>query len=224
MTWPVAHAALWAAFWIAWLRFTGSPLNRSDAARFGISLVAGVIFAHLGWWALGPARGPEPLAALFNPWQGYSLLFVPIGPLLIGVGLRDPTRARELRARACLALTPALAVARLGCLFAGCCHGIPTSMPWGVPSSASALRVHPTPLYEIAAFTVLCLLLSRLPLRWVTPAFLVGFGLVRCAVLPWRAESGFAGGCAPASLVAGAWIVLGLAASVRAARPRHDAC
>jgi phosphatidylglycerol---prolipoprotein diacylglyceryl transferase len=57
-----------------------------------------------------------------------------------------------------------LGITRLGCFFAGCCHGQPTDLPWGVvfppgsPAShafpagsgaaVSSLAVHPTQLYE----------------------------------------------------------------------------
>jgi len=46
------------------------------------------------------------------------------------------------------------AMGRLGCLFAGCCYGKPTSLPWGVtftnPQSLAPLGIslHPTQLYE----------------------------------------------------------------------------
>ena len=58
------------------------------------------------------------------------------------------------------------AVSRLGCLAAGCCHGMPTDAPWGItfvdPASVAPLGVplHPTQIYEslclfaIAAWTV----------------------------------------------------------------------
>jgi len=57
------------------------------------------------------------------------------------------------------------AVSRLGCLAAGCCHGLPTDLPWAVtfhdPSSVAPLNIalHPTQIYEslwlfgIAAWT-----------------------------------------------------------------------
>ncbi len=53
------------------------------------------------------------------------------------------------------------AVGRVGCLFAGCCYGRPTTMPWGVvfsdPFAASyvgtplGVHLHPTQLYEAGA-------------------------------------------------------------------------
>ena len=41
----------------------------------------------------------------------------------------------------------AIAVGRLGCFHAGCCHGSMTSLPWGVDFGDGQLR-HPTQLYE----------------------------------------------------------------------------
>lgn len=46
------------------------------------------------------------------------------------------------------------AIGRIGCFFAGCCHGMPTSLPWAVmfkdPQSLAPLGVplHPTQLYS----------------------------------------------------------------------------
>lgn len=58
----------------------------------------------------------------------------------------------------------------IGCLNAGCCHGKPTDMPWGItfPAEAAAskaygeISVHPTQLYESA----LCLLSFLFLLYW----------------------------------------------------------
>ena len=47
------------------------------------------------------------------------------------------------------------AIGRVGCTINGCCHGIPTSLPWGViythPDSLAPIgvAVHPTQVYEI---------------------------------------------------------------------------
>jgi phosphatidylglycerol:prolipoprotein diacylglycerol transferase len=65
----------------------------------------------------------------------------------------------------CDIFAPAIAlghvVGRLGCFFAGCCYGRPTSLPWGVtfhdPFAASyvgtplGVSLHPTQLYEAGA-------------------------------------------------------------------------
>src|SRR6266571_112387 len=62
-------------------------------------------------------------------------------------------------------------VGRFGCLFAGCCYGKPTTLPWGItftdPFAAAnvgtplGVPLHPTQLYEAGAeFFILILLLS----------------------------------------------------------------
>jgi len=56
---------------------------------------------------------------------------------------------------------------RLGCFFAGCCHGVPTDVPWGVTftdgsSQAEPLNtpLHPTQLYSAGLiFSILIILL-----------------------------------------------------------------
>jgi prolipoprotein diacylglyceryltransferase len=46
-----------------------------------------------------------------------------------------------------LPLALALAVGRWGCFFNGCCHGMPTDLPWGV-DFGDGVRRHPTQVYE----------------------------------------------------------------------------
>src|SRR5207237_7106808 len=51
-----------------------------------------------------------------------------------------------------LPLALALAVGRWGCFFNGCCHGMPTDLPWGVPFrtvGGAWVRCHPTQIYEL---------------------------------------------------------------------------
>lgn len=65
----------------------------------------------------------------------------------------------------------AQAIGRIGCTINGCCHGIPTSLPWGVvythPNSFAPLgiAIHPTQPYELIynliAFGVLLKLRGR---------------------------------------------------------------
>jgi phosphatidylglycerol---prolipoprotein diacylglyceryl transferase len=68
-----------------------------------------------------------------------------------------------------LGLTPALGITRLGCFFSGCCHGVPTNCPLGIPLSSELVEpscrgvpLHPTQLYEAAGLLLLFPLLWRL--------------------------------------------------------------
>lgn len=62
-----------------------------------------------------------------------------------------------------LALTHA--IARIGCLCAGCCYGAPTSVPWAIYSKKLNTMVHPTAVYsmigEVAAFAILQVLWKK---------------------------------------------------------------
>ncbi len=55
----------------------------------------------------------------------------------------------------------AVAVGRLSCFVAGCCHGITTSLPWGV-DFGDGVRRHPTQIYESIFHTLCALGLARL--------------------------------------------------------------
>ena len=115
--------ALFGAFWTAialYARRSPSPKR----VRFIGALGLGAVFAHLGWAVLHvPAVAAHPLA-LLDLTRGLTVLFVPLGLLLL-----------ERSAAAFASLPLALAVARLGCLAAGCCHGA---------------AGEPTPVYEAA--------------------------------------------------------------------------
>lgn len=69
------------------------------------------------------------------------------------------------------AVAPALAIGhffgRIGCFLNGCCHGVPTNMPWGFKFFNPILGVdtlpsHPTQLYEAFGLLVLFFLLAKL--------------------------------------------------------------
>ena len=48
-----------------------------------------------------------------------------------------------------LPVAVSIAVGRLGCLYAGCCYGAPTQLPWGMDFGDGVPR-HPNQLYEVA--------------------------------------------------------------------------
>jgi phosphatidylglycerol:prolipoprotein diacylglycerol transferase len=214
------YAALWGAFWTALITFPGRSQS-SEALRLVLALLVGAALAHLGWMVLYlPHLLDHPLWIL-DPTRGFSVLFLPLGPVLLAP--RGVPRRRAFLTRTFASLPLPLAVARLGCLAAGCCYGIPTSTPWGVQVAAEA-SVHPTPLYEIAGCLGLHGVLRRVPSRCVTPVFLAGFGLIRLLVEPWRSMAPIGPPVVPPALLAAAWLVAGLQLARTRLALRHAPC
>jgi len=108
---------------------------------------------------LGGALGAKLLEAAFNApsavgagWGALLAGRTVIGGLVGGsVGIVVVKRALGIRERRGNILAPAvalgLAVGRIGCLLRGCCHGEPTSLPWGIDFGDGVPR-HPTQIYE----------------------------------------------------------------------------
>lgn len=174
-------AACSAAFWAALYRVMREPDGRAHATRTAGGLALGALLAHLGWAALHARALREVPAAWLDPTRGYCVLFVPWGVWLLRPRA-GPARRAYLEA-ALGALPLGFALARLGCLAAGCCAGRPTDLPW-------ALRnVHPTPLYDAVACAALHLACRQLPRGTRGGAALAGLGLSRLALEPLRAAS-----------------------------------
>jgi hypothetical protein len=181
-------ALLCAGFWTAVLLYRGERPQRF-LAGLGLGAVAG----HLGWAAL---HAPEVWAhpwALLDPAMGFCVLFVPLGLLLC-----------ERSAAAFRTLPLALAVARLGCIAGGCCHGTPTALPWAVEG------LHPTPFYEIAGLLMLHAASCGVSDGWLVPWVVGGLGLLRLVVGPLRATPALGEPMVPIACIAGAWVVLAL--------------
>ena len=188
---PVAWSA---AFWTALFLYTrGARPARS--VRFGLALALGAAFAHAGWLLLhAPAAWPALRARpglLLDPSLGFCVLFLPLGPLLL-----------ERSAAAFASLPLALAVARLGCLAAGCCHGTPTSAPWAVGG------LHPTALYEVAGLLALHGAVSRAEARLAAPLVLGGIGALRLQIDPLRAGPPLGVPIVAPGAVAAGWLAL----------------
>jgi hypothetical protein len=135
---------------------------------------------------------------LFDPTLGFCVLFVPLGLLLL-----------ERSAAAFASLPLALAVARLGCLAAGCCLGAPTSAPWAVAG------LHPTALYEVAGLLVLHAAVSAAEARWAAPLALGGFGALRLVIDPLRAAPLLGAPLVAPSAIAALWLALAAALACR---------
>lgn len=173
---------LLAALWTAVATYRGTR-----PVRFVLGLLAGCVSARLGWTLLHlPTVAAHP-ASILHESAGYTILLFPLGPLLIA---RDDASWR--------ALPLPLAVARLGCLAAGCCGGV--AAPWGV---------HPTPVYE-AIWLVGLHFCSRAPRRTGgLSIFLVGFGFERILVEPFRADPPLGEPVVAPVLVSVCWVLAG---------------
>jgi hypothetical protein len=135
----VYEAALCAAFWVALWRFDAV---RASALRFVAGLALGALFARAG-----------------------GLLFAPAG-LLLAAPLVAPARASFLSA-ALPTLPLAFAIAKLGCLVAGCCAAAGVEA-FGFAAVGVAVRASP---------------------RFGAGLALAGIGAVRLATLPLRPEA-----------------------------------
>jgi phosphatidylglycerol:prolipoprotein diacylglycerol transferase len=97
------------------------------------------------------------------------------------------------------------AIGRLGCFAAGCCYGLPTSLPWGVKFTSDAAAqlagtplntpLHPTQLYEAAAEFLNFLLLVWLGPRQrfrgqIIGAYLMLYGFERSIIEVFRGDPG----------------------------------
>ena len=124
-----------------------------------------LLFTDLGTYTANP-RELLSLARSGGVFYGGLILAVTVALLYIRrIGLPLWTT--------CDVFAPGIAlghvVGRLGCLFAGCCYGKPTTMPWGItftdPFAAANVGtplnvpLHPTQLYEAGAEGLILLLL-----------------------------------------------------------------
>jgi hypothetical protein len=180
--------ALTTAFWVALFHFRGCPVGLR--ARGAVAFLLGAVFAHLGWCFLYGARLLEAPTALLAP-TGFSVLFVPIG-ILIAVPWRAGLEKREeFLALTFGALPLSLAIARLGCLPAGCCG----------PPAAIAL--------DLVGLVVLHGVIRRADPALIASLVAVGMGALRLAAEPLRDVPPLGEPDLPVWLVAATWVALG---------------
>ena len=180
--------ALSGACWTGVLSFARHGGHRGGM-RFVLGLGLGAVLAHAGWAMLHWRAVAVHPSAILDLSRGYCVLFAPLGVLLF---TRSPAAFR--------ALPLAFAVARAGCLAAGCCRG-----PGG----------EPTPLYEIGGLVLVHAVVRRSADRWVVSVFCAGFGLVRLGVEPWRAAPPLGEPAISPAWIAAAWVAAGVAVASR---------
>ena len=184
--WALLMIGFMAAIYLSWkmARRAGVDGNRMLDLNL-IILVCGVVGARLMHVLVedDPLRPGEPILyhylrhplEILNVTNGLAfygglLLAIPVAVWYVrrrelGVG-----RVADI-AGVCIPL--GLVFGRLGCFLAGCCHGKPTDMPWGVAFSdpASLARplntpLHPTQLYSSAFALLLFVLMWAGYRRW----------------------------------------------------------
>jgi phosphatidylglycerol:prolipoprotein diacylglycerol transferase len=109
---------------------------------------------------------------LFSGWGAFSMLGAFIGmPLVFWAFARWNKIPVLLLFDGCSLMACAWQIlARTGCLLAGCCHGRPTSLPWGivftnpqsqVPPQWLGVPLHPTQPLEVVGVSVMTVFLYR---------------------------------------------------------------
>jgi len=82
------------------------------------------------------------------------------------------------------------AIGRIGCIFAGCCFGSPTHLPWAFiypatcPIAPAGVPLHPYPVYEIIGNLILFAVIMSLRYKSKVPGrmmaiYLIGYGALR---------------------------------------------
>jgi hypothetical protein len=214
-------AALTAAFWVALALAARDQREPRALARIALGLALGAGLAHLGWAALHASSVRTAPRALLDPRRGYCVLFVPLG-LLACAPRGGAARARHL-ASSLPALPLALAVARLGCLAAGCCLGTPSELPWAARGPGGE-TLHPVALYDAAGGAALHAALRAAPRALRAGLALAGLGALRLALEPLRASPPLGEPALAPAWLAGAWLAAGCALAARAQTLRSCPC
>jgi len=85
-------------------------------------------------------------------------------------------------------------IARLGCLWAGCCSGIISTVPWAIYDETGTFFVHPTQLYSTLALLFVFLFLRFVITRYfkqpghILAWYLFSAGIERATLDFWRAD------------------------------------
>ena len=219
------HRSRWQASVSSLLNMRGS----FGARGRGVGLICGAACAHVLWVLVHAPmihglHGALGVAAwLFDPLAGASVLFAPLGALLVRFVRWDRPAALDADLKAWMA---GLALARVGCVFAGCCGGVmlgpvalglwPEFIATGV--LARSVLVHPVALYECVGLALIAWASGRHRSCGGGGLAIAAFGGLRLLLVPIRAGPPHAGPTDWVPWVAGAWVVFGLGFSCLAHR------
>ena len=161
------------------------------AMTVGAKALYDVQHGQFGLWALLTIRHYMQ-GGLWGGLLVYFTLAVPLAFVLA----EQKQVALDLVA---LSLPGPLILAKLGCLFNGCCYGRPTSLPWaitfpeGARGAPPGVPLHPTQIYEL--LVIVCIILAFKLLnneRWrgtMLLWFFIVYGLGRAATEFFRGDA-----------------------------------
>ncbi|MGA8669671.1 MAG: prolipoprotein diacylglyceryl transferase [Terracidiphilus sp.] len=163
---PTFGLMLWlaavAGAWVMHASFRRAGIDADAVGIVAIAVVAGIVGAKV-WHVLDtPSEFHEIGWRVLWDQAGFAWF----GGLTFGIAalVFQGWRARIGALRTLDLAAPAAAIGygigRIGCFLSGDgCYGIPTNLPWGMsfPNGLepTLVRVHPTPLYELAAGLVI---------------------------------------------------------------------
>jgi phosphatidylglycerol:prolipoprotein diacylglycerol transferase len=219
------YGALVVVAFLAALRVAraGAPLRHIPEAVLldlvAILIVTGLLGARIFYVFLNLPYFMEHPGEIVKIWEGglvfYGGFFL---AAVAGIWFASRRKLRVSKVADCLAPALALgqAIGRLGCFFAGCCYGKPTSVPWAIifkdPASLAPLGIdlHPTQIYEsigdLFIATVLWLQLVRRPdskgdIFWL---YVLLYGVLRFMIefFRWDDRGPTFGGLFPSQVIA----------------------
>lgn len=184
--WALLMIGFSAAFYLAWKEARRDGLDPNRVLDLClVILIAGIVGARLMHVLAeqDPLRPGTPIlyhyldhpGDIFRLWNGLAfyggLIFASLAALVFTRLLKIPMA--KVADIAGVGIPLGLVFGRLGCFMAGCCHGGPTALPWGVrfedPTSLArplAVSLHPTQLYSALFALVLFALMMMLKRRW----------------------------------------------------------
>lgn len=230
---PTFGLMLWLAAVAAGLvmdrTFRRAQIDADAVGTVAVAVVVGIVgaklwhvidtpseFREMGWRVLWDSAG----------FAWYGGLTFGIGALVFQ-GWRAKIGGLRILDLAAPAAAIGYGIGRIGCFLSGDgCYGIPTNLPWGMsfPNGIepTLVRVHPTPLYELAAGLLIGGWLwmrgnKPRPVGWILGEYLVLTGIARFLVEFIRRNPKILWGLSNAQLASAGSVVVGVVLIWRAA-------
>lgn len=177
--------------------------------QFSTGLMLGIISGILGGRLLYVFQEYNTMTSIWEPlyfWQGgFSVLGTIFAVLPVVGTYLYKIKVPVLQLFDLLAMYAPLfhSISRFGCLMAGCCYGLPTSLPWGITftdihsSAPTCIALHPTQLYSALLLFLIFLFIRFGVTRWctvpgqITSIYLMLAGAERFLVDYWRDDRAY---------------------------------